>query len=361
MLRSQGEKISGVRKIAVLRANGLGDFIFVFPAMEALRATYPDAEIILLAKNWHADFLARRPGPIDRVIIIPPTAGVGEPEGFEADPAEQERFFAAMEQERFDLAIQLHGGGRYSNPFLLRLGARVTVGMKTPDAAPLDRWIPYIYFQHEVIRYLEVASLVGATGMMLEPIVSLREEDLDEARSLVPETKQPIVALHPGAGDPRRRWPTEHFAVVGKALAAAGAHVTIIGTKGEQKLVDAVVNDIQGNAQDLCAKTSLGGLAGLLSRCCVLVSNDSGPLHLAGAVGAATVGIYWCFNLVNASPVTRLYHRPFVSWRITCPVCTIDYSRDSCEHRAAIVAEIEPEEVTLAALNLFFMKTSMSR
>ena len=96
------------------------------------------------------------------MIVLPPTKGVSEPPEYRDDPIEQERFFEAMRQEHFDLALQIHGGGRYSNPFLLNLGAKVTVGLKTPDAVPLDRWIPYIYFQSEILRYLEVVSLVGA-------------------------------------------------------------------------------------------------------------------------------------------------------------------------------------------------------
>jgi len=78
------DKVSGVHKIAVLRANALGDFIFTLPALEALRTMYPHAEIVLLAKEWHAAFLAQRPSPIDRVIVIPNYGGVG------AEPGETE-------------------------------------------------------------------------------------------------------------------------------------------------------------------------------------------------------------------------------------------------------------------------------
>src|SRR5205807_5551517 len=152
--------------------------------------------------------------------------------------AELEQFFEAMVQERFDLAIQMHGGGRYSNPFLLRLGAGMTVGLKTPDAVPLDRWIPYIYFQSEILRYLEVVSLVGATPNTLEPRLLLTEPDMNEACKVVPQREKPLVALHPGASDPQRRWPPEKFAAVGDALASANAHVVVTGTREEQALVE---------------------------------------------------------------------------------------------------------------------------
>jgi ADP-heptose:LPS heptosyltransferase len=354
MMQSQCEKVPGVRKVAILRANGLGDYIFTLPALNALRATYPQAEFVLLGKQWHKDFLAGRPGPVDRVVVTPPFRGVNEIAGVSSTPADLERFFEEMRQEQFDLALQLQGGGHYSNPFLLRLGARVTAGLKTLDAVPLDRWIPYIYFQREIVRFLEVVSLVGAAPVEIEPRLALQKEDVIESQAIVPETPKPIAALHPGAGDPQRRWPPEKFAAVGDALAEAGAHVVVIGTGDERELLEEVIDHMRTEAQNLWHRLTLGGLAGLLSRCRVLVSNDSGPLHLAQAVGTATVGIYIGFNMINAGPVTRLRHRPIISWQITCPVCGIDRSQQECEHRPSFVANVPTETVIEQALDLFY-------
>src|SRR5690242_15487509 len=124
------ERIPGVRKIAVLRANALGDFLLTLPAFEALRAAYSAAEIVLLAKTWHAKLLSGRPGPIDRVVILPAYGGVGEAPGVAEDSAAITQFFEEMRRERFDLAIQLHGGGKYSNPFVRRLEAKLAVGLR---------------------------------------------------------------------------------------------------------------------------------------------------------------------------------------------------------------------------------------
>src|SRR5690348_1718880 len=117
-----------INKIAVVRANALGDYIFALPALDALRAAYPAAEIVLLGAPWHAQFLTGRPGPVDRVIALPPLPVT--------DPA----FLAALRAERFDMAVQLHGGGRHSNRLVADLGARVTAGLRAEDAPPLDRW-----------------------------------------------------------------------------------------------------------------------------------------------------------------------------------------------------------------------------
>jgi ADP-heptose:LPS heptosyltransferase len=126
----------------------------------------------------------------------------------------------------------------------------------------------------------------------------------------------------------------------------------VTGTASEAPLVEAVVTTMKAEAQNLCGGLSLGGLAGLLSRCRVVISNDSGPLHLAAAVGTATVGIYWCFNLVTAGLLTRSRHRPLISWRLTCPICGMDRSRTQCEHRASFVADISTDEVLTCAINL---------
>jgi len=79
------QRSPSVRKIAVVRANGIGDYVFSIPALAALRRTYPDAEIVLLGKPWHAAFLAGRPGPIDRVAVVPDYPGVGAEHAHLAD------------------------------------------------------------------------------------------------------------------------------------------------------------------------------------------------------------------------------------------------------------------------------------
>lgn len=347
-----GDVIPDARAIAVLRANGLGDFIVALPALEALRAAYPRAEIVLLGKEWLRGFLAGRPGPIDRVVVVPPYRGVSVDPDADEDHAALQRFFANMRRERFDLALQLHGGGRHSNPFTTRLGARVTAGLRDRDAPPLDRWVPYIYFQHEILRYLEVASLVGATPVTLQPRLPVTKADVAESHALTLDADTPLVALHPGASDPSRRWPAAKFAAVGDAMADAGARVALTGIEDERDVVNAVIASMRHTAIDACGRLSLGGLAGLFARCRVVVANDTGPRHLAEAVGAATVGVFWCFNLVNFGPITRTRHRPFVSWQFICPMCGADRSHFTCPHQPSFVADVPVHDVIAAALEL---------
>jgi ADP-heptose:LPS heptosyltransferase len=356
------ERIPDVRRIAVLRATAVGDLIVTLPALEALRNAYPDAEIVLLGTPAHAELLAGRPGPVDRVVVVPYSRGIRDPEPpATEDPAELDAFFAAMAAERYDLAVQLHGGGRWSNPFVLRLGARTTVGLRAADAPPLDRWIPYALFHHDILRLLEVVALVGAQPVTLRPTLQVTEADRTAADRVLPANGRPLVALHPGATDPRRRWPPERFASVGNALADQAAHVLITGSADDKALGEEVAAYLRHPATSLCGQVSLGGLAGVLERCVVLVGNDTGPRHLAEAVGTTTVSVYWCGNLVNVGPLARRRHRAHVSWRLDCPVCGAPAIADTyparggtgCTHRESFVTDVPVEEVLPDALDLY--------
>ncbi|SBT51042.1 glycosyltransferase family 9 protein [Micromonospora auratinigra] len=355
-----GGRVPDVERIAVLRANALGDFIFTLPALESLRAAYPGAEIVLLGAPWHAAFLRDRPGPVDRVLVVPPAPGIREP-GPDEEPAAMADFLAAARRERFDLALQLHGGGANSNPVVGGLGARVTAGLRAEDAPPLDRWIRYVYYQHEVIRYLEAVALVGAPAVTITPALAVTDADRAEARAVLGEPTRPRVALHPGATDTRRRWPPERFGAVARALAGDGYEVLVTGTPAEQETVDAVVAAAGVPVRPQVGTLGLGALAACYAGCALLVSNDSGPLHLAGAVGTPTVGVYWIGNLINGATPLRARHRPIASWTTNCPVCGVDCTRDiyphrpgddPCPHRDSFVADVPEIEVVEAAREL---------
>jgi ADP-heptose:LPS heptosyltransferase len=345
--------VPGVRKIAVLRANALGDFVFGLPALAALRAAYPHAELVLLCAGWIADFVNRRPGPVTRAVATPPFRGVGAPPDGAEDKAAQARFLAAMRAEGFDLAVQLHGGGRHSNPLVKAMGARVSVGLRAADAPPLDRTVPYDYYQREVLRYLEVVALAGAPPVTVTPRLAVTADDLAEAALVVPEDGRRLAVIHPGVGDERRRWPEAKFAQVGRALAERGMGLVLTGAPQERPICAQVARLIgAGAVENACARLSLSGLAGLLSRSSLVVSNDTGPLHVAAAVGAATVGVYWCGNVINAGPMEQARSRVAISWRLECPVCGVNCTRGRCEHHESFVADVPAEEVIAHALEL---------
>jgi ADP-heptose:LPS heptosyltransferase len=339
-----------VGRIAALRANALGDYVFCVPALDALRRAYPDAEIVLLALPWHHEFLTGRPGAVDRVVVVPPSRGVRGDEQAAEDARELDRFFDRMRRERFDLALQLHGGGRFSNPFVARLGARLTVGCRADDAPPLDRWIRYVYFQPEIARCLEVARLAGAAPVAIEPSIAVTDDDRARARPYA--DARPFAVLHPGASAPRRRWPPARFAQVGDALAADGLRVVVTGTAGERDVVAAVRERMRAPSDDACARLSVGGLCGLLDAASVVVSNDTGPLHLADAVATPTVGVFWIGNMINGAPLNRARHRPIPAFETHCAVCGAENTSSRCEHEASFVDEVAADSVIAAALDL---------
>ena len=139
-----GPRFDDISRIAVLRGGGIGDLMFVLPAVESLLAAYPGAEVTLLGMPSHAALLADRPAPFAAVEVLPVHPGVRE--GSPHDPAVTEAFLEAMAARSFDLAVQAHGGGGNSNPFLLRLGARHTVGTAAPGAPRLDRVLPCLLY-----------------------------------------------------------------------------------------------------------------------------------------------------------------------------------------------------------------------
>jgi ADP-heptose:LPS heptosyltransferase len=349
------EKLPDIAKIAVLRGGGLGDLMFALPAVAALKAAYPQAALTLLGTPLHRELLLSTQGPVQDVRVLPYAEGVRPgPE----DAVEVDRFFTAMVSEHFDLAVQLHGGGRFSNPFLRRLGARYSAGLRTADAAELDRSVPYVYYQHEPLRALEAVGLVGAPPVGLEARLRPMPEFVNQAELLLGEASSPLVAIHPGATDPRRRWPTELFGEVAAACAADGCRVLVVGATDDKDLASQVVDAAcSPQVTSLAGQLDLGTLAALLTRCSVLLGNDSGPRHLAQALGTPTVGLYWVGNVINAGPLGRSLHRTHLSWVTHCRECGSDvtqvgYTSVRCPHDPSLLTSIRPEDV-LADIRLF--------
>ena len=345
--------LPGVRRIAALRPNAVGDFVFSLPCLHALRHAYPNARITYIGRQWHADFLANRPGPVDEVAVLPPCPGLGLPPDAQAD-AQSTQFVERMREEAFDIALQVYGGGKYSNPFIMQFGARLTVGMKAPDATPLDRWVSYGELQNRRLQMLEVASLAGASSLHIGRELHVTDEDRREAASVLNVLQdRPLVLLQPGASDPRRRWPAERFAALGDILAHEGAVVAVNGSSEEADVVGAVLEHMRHPAINLAGRLSLSGLCGVLERASLVVSNDTGPLHLALAIGTPAVGIYWLTNVLESAPLRQDHHRAAMSLRVYCAVCGAENLKTRCPHDRSFVDGVTVDEASALALALF--------
>lgn len=346
-------KIEGVKKIAILRANALGDFIVTLPAITAIKNAYQEAEIVLLGKDWHQEFVVGRT-LVDRVITVPVKKGIRSESGHAEDQDEVEKFVQEMRQEKFDIVINFQGNGISANPFIKQFTAGLTVGLTCNQAEALDRSIDYYYYQNEVIRFLEVAKLIGAHTSQLEPQLDVLNEDLNEVKDFLPIRKNLRYAvLHPVAIDTRRMWPLENYARLADELVQRGFEPVFTGAAADRQVIDDIIYDMNYDATNAAGEFSLGGLAAVLSKASLMISADTGPLHLGRAVGTKTVGFYWAPNLINWGPLTRTLHRPLISWKLECPICGIvpnnpypfEPHTETCDHPVSFVRDITVEQV----------------
>lgn len=366
-MRFTTEKLKNVHKIAVLRANALGDFIVTLPALKALRNTYPTAEIVLLAKPWHQQFLVNGRTPVDRVIVVPVKKGIRHENGLVENDSQVQAFIQQMREEKFDVVINLQGNGISANPFIKQFEAKLTVGLASDRAEKPDRYIDYYYYQSEVIRFLEVVKLIGATTPDLEPELNVLPSDLNEvAASMSVLVDKPYIVLNPVAMDIRRMWPVENYRKLADELKQRQFEVVFTGSAGDKKDVDEIIGEMQYNAINSCGNFSLGGLAAVLSQASLVISADTGPLHLARAVNTPTIGFYWAPNLINWGPLTRAIHRPMISWKMECPLCgtvpndpyPFEPKTATCDHAVSFVRDITTEQVLQAVNSLIKMKES---
>jgi ADP-heptose:LPS heptosyltransferase len=300
-----------VRTIAVLRALHLGDLLCAVPALRALRAAFPDSHIALIGLPWAHAFVSRYAAYVDELIEFPGFPGLPErPVAPDAVPP----FLSAMQQRRFDLVVQLHGSGHYTNEIAMLCGAGMTAGFFQPPEYCPDRelFLPYPDNLPEPLRHLELLRYLGIPSQGEDIDFPLTEADhaafarLREAASLAPNT---FVCIHPGGRGERRRWAPHHFAAVADRLAREGYDIVVTGTAEERDIVQAMLTTMHCSAVDLTSRTDLGALAVLLSRARLLLANDTGVSHMASALGIPSVIICIGSDPSRWSPLDRHRHR----------------------------------------------------
>lgn len=345
-----------LQQILVFRPSAVGDFVFALPCLWSLRTAYPKARLVYVGQQWHARFLVRGRTPVDDVLVLPPCPGIN---ASDAHGAALDSFIGDLRKKSFDLALQIYGGGRIANPLVKRFGARTTIGFRAQDAPGLDRHISYAPLQNRRLQLLEMAALAGAPPELPNPELLILPEDRDEIAAILHTLDRPFVLLNPGASDPRRRWPAIKFGAAGDGLASQGFQVLVHGTASEAALCRSVIESMRSQAIDLSGRLSLGGLCALMARAALLVSNDTGPLHLATATGAPAVGIYWLGNLVESMPLQQHLHR--AAWAVDthCPVCGKPNLCERCEHEDSFVDGVTVRQVMALAEELLAISTSM--
>lgn len=359
MLLTQ-QKLKNIHKIAVLRANALGDFIVTLPALKAIRSTYPGAEIVLLGKPWHKEFLIRGRTPVDRVIVVPIKKGIRTEINKTEDESAIKDFLIQMQKEQFDIVLNFQGSGISANPFIKQFKAKTTAGLTCEKSEKLDFSLDYYYYQSEVVRYLEVAKLIGVATFDLEPEINVLEQDEKEIKAFLSVLNNPFIVLHPVAVDIRRMWPVENYAQLADELKQKNFEIVFTGAEEDRIAIDGIISQMNGTAINACGKFTLGGLCALLSHASLMIAADTGPLHLGRAVNVPAIGFYWAPNLINWGPLTRAIHHPLISWNMACPLCGIvpndpypfEPHTEICDHKVSFVRDISVNQVLKAFENL---------
>jgi ADP-heptose:LPS heptosyltransferase len=316
-------------RIAVFRALQLGDLINSVPASRALRAAFPRAQITLIGLPWARTFVERYHPILDGFISFPGYPGLPEQEpDLNAFPG----FIEEMQSSKFDLLIQMHGSGHITNRLIAFWGARQTAGFYEPRDYCPDReaFMPYPDHEPERWRHLRLMEFLGLPLHGDALFFPLRAQDWRELEELRDQHGfgDHYVCIHPGARKPERRWPIENFAAVGDGLALLGYQVIITGSGEEAQLAEALADHMVAPAVNLAGKTSLGGIAALLSGTRLLVSNDTGVSHVATAVKAPSLILFSAPDYDRWAPADAQLHKIILNASTVTPAEVLEQAKD---------------------------------
>jgi len=272
-----------LKKIAVFRALQLGDMLCTIPAMRALRAAYPEAEITLIGLPWAAGFVKRFSKYFNRFIYFPGYPGL--PEQTYVEEALQ-FFLTRVQHENFDLVLQMQGNGTIVNPLVHQFNAKQVAGFHIRDSrvhSPL--FAEYPNHGHEVKRMLHLMKHLGIPdmGTHLEfPLTPADYEELDQLQ--LPLIPKKYVVVHPGSRGVNRQWPPAYFALLADYCHDNGYTAVITGTEDEKDITRELCKCMRNNMIDLTGQTSLGAVAALIKEAGFIISNCTGVAHIAAAV-----------------------------------------------------------------------------
>jgi heptosyltransferase II len=341
-----------VERVVVRGANWVGDAVMTVPALRELRRVLPRARLTLATRPW-AEGIFAGADFVDEMISVDDRRGAG---GFVSQ-------VSAWRAGRFDLAIIFPNAFA---PALVAFAARVPfrLGHRTDGRGPLlTHAVPPPEWRgrrHEVFYYLNLVAeleraLTGATTVgerAPRPDLRISEARGAEAAEILKsrgaDTTRPLVALCPGSTNSRaKRWPAERFAALAdRLIEQAGAEVLLVGAREELGVTREVAGLMRREPIVLTGETDLAQSAAVLSLVALLVTNDTGPAHLASALGRPTLVIFGPTNPATTRPFAasaEIVRRP--------PDCAPCMLRDCpIDHRC--MTAITAEEVTARALAL---------
>jgi lipopolysaccharide heptosyltransferase I len=328
------------RHILFIKPSSLGDIVHAMPTCAAIRRAYPRARLTWLVKRKWAGLVERIDG-VDRVWPVESTL-----KGWLSQ-------VSPLRAERFDLVVDLQGLFRSAAIGWLG-GSPLLVGFANGrEGSPwfYSRRVPVPQLEmHAVDRYLLVAKAVGAVESGAPefrfriPQTDYEEVDRLLSRSgVTPGTSW--VAMNVSARWPTKRWPAASFAEVADRLQQEGCGaVVMIGGPDERADVAAVSGKMKTPAIDLAGATTVELLPALLSKASLLITNDSGPMHIAAAVGTPVVALFGPTSAVRTGPY-GLGHRVLTT-ELSCRPCL----SQTCQNPVQLecLTRISPEQVFAA-------------
>lgn len=293
------------RRLLCIRLDNLGDVLMTTPALRALKAQRPDRELTLLASRAAAGCATHIP-EVD--AVIPYDAPWVSHEG-DAGLSADERLVERLRQENFDGAIIFTVYSQSALPAALLcryagIPLRLAHARENPYRL-LSHWQrdpePAGGIRHEVRRQLDLVASIGARCEDETLSFTLRLADRSRVAGLLAtrgvDPHKPWILLHPGATAASRRYPAPGFAIAARLLhQQLGLPLVFGGTPAERPLVEQIRGLMHAPSHSLAGELNLGECAAAIAAASLLIGNNSGPVHLAAALGTPVVDLYALTN-----------------------------------------------------------------
>jgi heptosyltransferase-2 len=342
-------------RLLVRATNWVGDAVMSLPALAAVRRRFPGAHIAILARPWVAG-LYRRETFADQVIPYHPASLL---QGWR----DRRTVSLPLSQMRFDCALILPNA---FDAALITWMARIPrrIGYARDGRGPLltDAFHPPPKGSlplHESYYYLELIRLAGwLDSMPDEPLIRLEGAALARQSGLAlfqGEGIEKVVGVSPGAayGTAKRWWPERFAAAAARLARETGASVALFGSPTERDLCDEVADLIRGaglDARNFAGQTTLDEYIDRAAACLAYLTNDSGAMHIASALGVPTVAVFGATNHITTGPTGPLAR--VIRRDVACSPCLLRHC--PLDHRC--MAAVSPEMVADAALQLLQLR-----